>query len=687
MNEFLSSLARRIWPQFDTLSEPDRLSIMGELVGTLLGLPFVILALVWLFAATDVALLREEWAVLLLILGLSVLAGRLSFFRIVVGEEGNYDYSGSSLEIVIVASAVLLFGPTAGWIPFFGRLIDFGLDTPRSPSTYQQWNRIRNLVFNIGWGIVGLLLVQWVYQLLGGQFPLAGFTAAAVWPAFVAITLWLPWDSLFFLIHGILITRFQLAAPARLRAGIASRARLLRFIFVAQLPAFFGILAAATYSQMGLFAYLYLLAGVLLASLLARRLSQQAMLSQQRSREVAQLERLGRAILAAPADASMLPELLATYIPQMFGYQQVEIHLFSGITYLRLPDSRQPVDQRVWDWLEVHPKPHFFAPGETPPWTDEANTLPLYLSPILSTDTAEPLGGIYLTLNRLHFEEAVMALGPALQVLAAQIATALHQAEVQQQTLDHQRTVQELDFAWQIQASFLPAQLPQVEGWELATVLQPCQETSGDFYDVIPLPDERLGLLVADVADKGLGAALFMALSRTLLRTYAFEYPAQPELVLMATNQRILSDTHSDMFVTVFYGILELTTGRLTYANAGHNPPFVMKRLSGDVTESAQTVALTHTGMPLGILEDATWEARSILLDHGDTLLLYTDGVTEAENQQGELFGDQRLLAVAADNSHVPLSSMQDAVLAAVDRFSVAGAHCDDQTLLIVRRQ
>jgi sigma-B regulation protein RsbU (phosphoserine phosphatase) len=178
-----------------------------------------------------------------------------------------------------------------------------------------------------------------------------------------------------------------------------------------------------------------------------------------------------------------------------------------------------------------------------------------------------------------------------------------------------------------------------------------------------------------------------MALSRTLLRTYAFEYPAQPELVLMATNQRILSDTHSDMFVTVFYGILELTTGRLTYANAGHNPPFVMKRLSGDVTESAQTVALTHTGMPLGILEDATWEARSILLDHGDTLLLYTDGVTEAENQQGELFGNLRLLAVAADNSHVPLSSMQDAVLAAVDRFSVAGAHCDDQTLLIVRRQ
>ena len=688
MKNFLSNIAQRFWPDFGSLTEPDRLSLLRELFGTLYFLPFVALAVVWLIVGTDLNLLREQWPVLLLMLGLSVLAGRLSFFQITIGQDGSYNYNGSNLEIIITMSAMLLFGPTAVWVPFFGRLIDSALNWPRSPSTYQRWNRFRNLAFNLGPSIVNLLLALLLYQGLGGQFPLSDLTLAAAWPAFVAILFWLPWEGLFILSYGILIAYFQLASQIRQEDRAGFGRRMFNFFLIANLPAFFGILAAATYAQLGVFAYLFLIAGVLLVSFVARQLSQQAMLGQQRSREVAQLEKLGRAIIAAPVDASTLPQVLAAHVPRMFGYHQMEIRLFTGATLMQLPEDRPPVPQDIWNWLLSNPEPHYFAPQETPPWAKEATTFPLYLIPILSTEKTEPLGGLYLTLDRLYFEENALDLGPALQVLAAQIATALHQADVQVQTLAHQKTVQELDFAWQIQASFLPDTLPQVEGWQLAAALNPCNETSGDFYDVIALPNGRLGILIADVADKGLGAALFMALSRTLIRTYAFEHQTRPELVLRSTNQRILTDTRNDMFVTVFYGILDPRSGQLTYANAGHNPPYLFRARSSDGSqELVKPQELRNTGMPLGIVEEASWEAKTIGLDHGDTLIMYTDGVTEAQNRQDEFFGDQRFLTVTQDNLSASVLSIQDAVLAAVDRFSDVGAQCDDETLVIVKRQ
>lgn len=140
----------------------------------------------------------------------------------------------------------------------------------------------------------------------------------------------------------------------------------------------------------------------------------------------------------------------------------------------------------------------------------------------------------------------------AVQSLAAQIASALHGARVYAQELEHENVARELAVAGQIQANFLPDELPQLPGWQLTAMLRPARETSGDFYDVIPLPNGRLGILVADVAGKGMGAALYMALSRTLIRTYAVEYDAQPELALAATNRRILADAGTGPFVTVF---------------------------------------------------------------------------------------------------------------------------------------
>ena len=237
-----------------------------------------------------------------------------------------------------------------------------------------------------------------------------------------------------------------------------------------------------------------------------------------------------------------------------------------------------------------------------------------------------------------------------------------------------------LAVAGKIQASFLPNSIPNIPGWQLAATLEPARETSGDFYDFIPLPDGRLGILIADVADKGTGAALYMAASRTLIRTYAAEYDTQPELVLGAANRRILTDTRADLFVSVFYGILDSTASTLTYCNVGHNPPYLLRSQNDS---EAQT--LTRTGMALGVIEDVTWEQRTIHLGAGDLLVLYTDGITDAENRQGVFFGEERLLQTIKVHRERSARGVQDALMAEVHKFVGDASQFDDITLMIVK--
>lgn len=265
-------------------------------------------------------------------------------------------------------------------------------------------------------------------------------------------------------------------------------------------------------------------------------------------------------------------------------------------------------------------------------------------------------------------------------------------AKTYAQALAYQKAAEELASAGTIQEGLLPEEIPSIAGWQLAARLEPARETSGDFYDLIPLPDGKVGILVADVADKGAGAALYMALSRTLVRTYARDFPTQPERVLAAVNDRILTETHTDMFVTLFFGVLDPASGCLIYANAGHNPPYHFGAGAGAriaARGSAAHRSLDRTGPPLGILEEAEWEQAATVLSPGDVLVLYTDGVTEAEDEQGAFFGSDRLLEVVQANLDAPAASAQgilDAVIGGMRAFVGKAPRYDDTTLVVLVR-
>jgi serine phosphatase RsbU (regulator of sigma subunit) len=365
----------------------------------------------------------------------------------------------------------------------------------------------------------------------------------------------------------------------------------------------------------------------------------------------------------------------------MLTYHQIEIRLFHDQILLQLPEDRPPVNNRIWPWLADNPQHHEFDSGKILPWLDEKSVNRLVITPIFSTDQ-ELIGGICLIEDSTYMGNITTDLQPALQVLAAQIASALHGAEVFTQTLEHQRISQELAFGGQIQASFLPEEFPTVEGWQLAASLIPAKETPGDFYDIIPLSNGHLAIAVADVADKGVGAALFMAFSRTLLRTYAIEYEKEPGRVFAAANQRIMSDARTDLFVTTFYGILNPTSGELTYANAGHNPPYLVS----DKTEASVSI-LKKTGIALGLLEEYEWKGNSVQIPPGGTLVLYSDGVTEAQNMEGEFFGEEQLIDIIQANLGKTAVELQELISSAVEEFVGEASQFDDITLIVLVRE
>src|SRR5215207_8851527 len=226
--------------------------------------------------------------------------------------------------------------------------------------------------------------------------------------------------------------------------------------------------------------------------------------------------------------------------------------------------------------------------------------------------------------------------------LATQTAPAVQVAQLvrqqQQQAQERERIEQELRVARLIQQTLLPKGVPDLPGYQLAAYYQPAREVGGDFYDFLELDDGRLGLVVGDVTDKGVPAALAMATTRTMLRASAQRLDSPGE-VLKRVNDVMVPDIPPNMFVTCLYAILDPATGRLHYANAGHDLPY-RRRASGGAGGAEE---LRATGMPLGLLPGMGYEEKEIVLERGESVLFYSDGLVEAHDPQREMFGFPRL--------------------------------------------
>ncbi|WP_439814233.1 SpoIIE family protein phosphatase [Zavarzinia sp. CC-PAN008] len=241
------------------------------------------------------------------------------------------------------------------------------------------------------------------------------------------------------------------------------------------------------------------------------------------------------------------------------------------------------------------------------------------------------------------------------------------------------RVRQELAMAARVQQSILPTDPPSGPGYELAGTMRPARQVGGDFYDTFALPGGAIGIVVADVSGKGIAAALFMAVARTILRELA-QRSAQPSDALRLSNEALSRDNAAEMFVTVFYGVYQPETGRLAYANGGHNPPIVVRR-SG----RPERLPLTG-GVALGMMPDLDYDADEILLEPNDALVLYTDGVTEAVNAAMEDFGMDRLVEALAPCTGQDASTLVTHVVQTVDAFAAQAEQADDLTVLVLRR-
>jgi sigma-B regulation protein RsbU (phosphoserine phosphatase) len=245
---------------------------------------------------------------------------------------------------------------------------------------------------------------------------------------------------------------------------------------------------------------------------------------------------------------------------------------------------------------------------------------------------------------------------------------------------NNKRMQRELNLAGHLQKNFLPQKFTDVKGWELSAALQPALETSGDFYDLFRLADGNIAILIADVVDKGVSAALLMVLTWALLRERIQSLPDQPEAIFSAVNQQILSILQDLEYVTAFLGILNPQTGKLIYANAGHNPPLIFQ--SGEMG----VLQLNRTGMPLGFSEETQWTQATAELNVGDVLLLYTDGLTEACNLAGEFAGVDRLVNCVQHVIHHGADEIKNHIEIELKAFLSNHPPQDDMTLMVVKR-
>jgi len=282
--------------------------------------------------------------------------------------------------------------------------------------------------------------------------------------------------------------------------------------------------------------------------------------------------------------------------------------------------------------------------------------------------SAMNLGAFDFVTKPINFSDLNITIEQALKHIAM-----LRGAETDKLRLNS--ILQELNVAATIQQSILPKKFITTPTLELYATMKPAREIGGDFYDFFYLDENRLGFVIADVSGKGVPAALFMTVSRTLIRAHTV-IEHSPALCLQKVNELLAGENENMMFVTTFYGQLNLQTGHVVFANAGHNRPFWIKN-SGEIEELQTT-----QGLPLGIMEDYVYHEGQVDLQSGDRIFLFTDGLTDAIDSFGKKFGEQPVKDILQANKDKSIQQQVEMIKNKVDEFSKGQSQFDDITML-----
>ncbi len=261
--------------------------------------------------------------------------------------------------------------------------------------------------------------------------------------------------------------------------------------------------------------------------------------------------------------------------------------------------------------------------------------------------------------------------------IADQCALAIQTAQLQEEALAVRSFDREMELARNIQLSLLPENPPDIEGWDIAAYYRPARLVGGDFYDFIPLEDGKYAFVVADVADKGVPAAMFMTVCRTVIRAVASPNRTPLE-TLQRVNELIVRDNRSELFFTGWYGILDAETGALAFSSGGHNPPLLIR-------ENGQFQELRLKGIALGLFDPIKLNEATLVLEPGDVLLAYTDGLTEARREDMTEFGEADLYINAVKNRGKTAQYIVDKIVTSVDRFTAGQPAFDDLTLFVLK--
>jgi serine phosphatase RsbU (regulator of sigma subunit) len=669
----LSARLIREWPQ---LKADARASIKMDVVGTLSALPFAILGTGWLIAATDIAVWRDNWPLLVAMTLFTLLLDQRLSFTVLLSKDAIGPSASSSLSPVIVGSMMFLFGPSALWIGLPTIVADYVRQRGESTEPTLQTGVVRNTMQSFAINTLAPLTGLAVFQALGGTFPIADLNALTLIRAAAALLI----EFAVFLLIGLAFVVYLLRVVAPLtgiRNGWALFGNLLAFVALGRVMALFGVLGSVLFVRVGLGSYLFAAIAIVAAAYVANAFTRALTGAAVREKSFQRLEMLSRAIISAPADAARLPGLVRAEATGLFPTCRYEALLFPNTLLGRDPDddSWPRVPEPIWNRLRQSAAS--FIESGLPVVSDRSLRRESLIMPISDAEDGGVIGGIYVMRNVAR--GPVQELLPTAQAFAEQIGSAMLRARAHQQQEAKLRAERELIVAGEIQSRFLPKVLPQAPGFQIAAHLDPARQASGDFYDVAALPDGRLGVTIADVADKGTGAALFMALACTLVRTYAPQHLHSPHMALQEVNRRICEDTETELFVTMLHGVLDPASGEFRYANAGHTPGLLLRA-------SGEWVTLPNGAMPLGILDVIDLQADAVTLGAGDVLVLYTDGITDAQNAAEELFGDGRLRETIHANAHLDAQGIQRALLGAAQAWAAGAAQFDDIALIVIKR-